>query len=169
MSFRWVSFVTYPSCIFMTVTSPLRESDRVSCACNFSWRTGREDVLHSGVRGEHLAHKLLLLFPEVVLQVVRQHHVAGLLHGHHLAEHLQLWPKHSQEQRSVSGNWKLIAYHHVALRRASLALFRSCKAQAEYNKPRDLLPHSVNLLYNWRSLWRRSPSPPSWRNGIEII
>lgn len=86
--------------------SCLEESERVSCECDQSRRTGRKDVLHAGVRGEHLAHELLLLLPEVVLQVVRQHHVAGLLHGHHLAEHLQLGPKHSQGQRSVSGEWK---------------------------------------------------------------
>lgn len=104
MSSRWLSFLTNPSCTFTAATwSPLRWSDRVSCECDASWRTGREDVLHSGVRGEHLAHELLLLFPEVVLQVVGQHHVAGLLHGHHLAEHLQLWPQHVGEQRSVSG------------------------------------------------------------------
>lgn len=60
-------------------------------ALNPPWRpTGREDVLHSGVRGEHLTRELLLLQPEVVLQVVRQHHVPGQLHGHDLTEHLQL-------------------------------------------------------------------------------
>lgn len=49
-----------------------------------------EDLLGAGVGGEHLAHELLLLLPVVVLQVVHQHHVSGLLHRHHLAEHLQL-------------------------------------------------------------------------------
>lgn len=87
--------------------APLPLSCAVSgCECDSSQRTGREDVLHSGVRGKHLAHELLLLLPEVVLQVVRQHHVAGLLHGHYLTEHLQLGPKHSGGQRSVSCKWK---------------------------------------------------------------
>lgn len=62
-------------------------------------RTGREDVLHSGVWGEHLTHELLLLLPEVVLQVVCQHHISGLLHGHHLAEHLQLGKHRRQREK----------------------------------------------------------------------
>lgn len=137
---------------FATVTSsPWRESDQ-----GVMWvrRTGREDVLHSGVRGEHLAHELLLLLPEVVLQVVGQHDVAGLLHGHHLAEHLQLWPKHSRVSRvSVSERYKgsaalyFSARHHVAP--------CVCSGHAkEYNSSPDLSPHSANLLYNWSSLQR---------------
>lgn len=66
--------------------------------------TGREDVLHSGVRGEHLTHELLLLLPEVVLQVIRQHHISGLFHGHHLAEHLQL-DTHRRQTEIRESDW----------------------------------------------------------------
>lgn len=72
-------------------------------------------------------------------------------------------------QRKKGSAALFLACHHVALRWASPALFQSCKALAEYNIPRDLLPHSANLLYNWWSLRRRSPSSPSWRNGIGSI
>lgn len=63
------------------------------------WRTGCEHVLHSGVRGKHLTHELLLLLPEVVLQVIRQHHISSLLHRHHLAKHLQLGDRETREDR----------------------------------------------------------------------
>lgn len=69
--------------------------------------TWYEDLLGAGVGREHLAHELLLLLPVVVLQVVHQHDVTGLLHGHHLAEHLQLHcardnQRMSKQQRRTS-------------------------------------------------------------------
>ena len=59
-------------------------------------RTGHVHFLYPGVGGEDLAHELHLLLPEVILQVIHQHHEAGLLQGHHLAENFQL--KHAHRQ-----------------------------------------------------------------------
>lgn len=77
------------------------------------WPTGREHSFHAGVGGEHLPRKLLLLQPEVVLQVVRQHHVSSQLHRHDVTKHLQLGARadrnfHSSQISNSSPDPRLI-------------------------------------------------------------
>lgn len=77
---------------------------RQQLMCRFWTRTWCEDLLGAGVGGEHLTHELLLLLPVVVLQVVHQHHVSGLLHRHHLAEHLQL--QHRRHDNTITSRYQ---------------------------------------------------------------
>lgn len=64
-------------------------------------RTWYQDLLGACVGGVDLASEVMLLLPVVVLQVVHQHDIAGLLHGHHLAEHLKLHRGRQAESQEV--------------------------------------------------------------------